>query len=181
VLHDRIIKPSLVNFITGKEVQIQIHINMAGQGTRPSDMANLDWTTMENLDDLMLDEETVTAIMTMPLAPISDDPMMLSHPLDPGPPPPYSETPPVLLDTAPVASYASSLAPISVSAIPSRGSSASGSSGKQRVPAGGNKKWASDDDWEFHRPTITRLYVKENKKLWQLVDYMEREHQFFAT
>ncbi|KAK3938030.1 hypothetical protein QBC46DRAFT_171203 [Diplogelasinospora grovesii] len=43
------------------------------------------------------------------------------------------------------------------------------------------KKWAADDDWERHRPIITRMYVRENKKLWQIVDVMSREHGFYAT
>ncbi|KAK0609577.1 Clr5 domain-containing protein [Bombardia bombarda] len=45
----------------------------------------------------------------------------------------------------------------------------------------GNKRWASDEDWERHRPVIARLYMKENKKLWQLVEYMAQEHGFHAT
>jgi len=45
----------------------------------------------------------------------------------------------------------------------------------------GHKKWASERDWDKHRPTITRLYVSENRKLWQLVDYMSKEHGFYAT
>jgi len=47
--------------------------------------------------------------------------------------------------------------------------------------AGGKKTWASEKDWDGHRTTITRLYVDENKRLWQIVDYMEKEHGFYAT
>ncbi|KAK3377510.1 hypothetical protein B0H63DRAFT_451386 [Podospora didyma] len=51
------------------------------------------------------------------------------------------------------------------------------------APAAGasSKKWASDEDWDRHRPTITRMYVKENKKLWQIVDHMSNEFGFYAT
>ncbi|KAK3360481.1 hypothetical protein B0T25DRAFT_629565 [Lasiosphaeria hispida] len=45
----------------------------------------------------------------------------------------------------------------------------------------GGRKWASDEDWEKRRLIITRLYVEENKKLWQIQDHMSKEHDFYAT
>ena len=43
------------------------------------------------------------------------------------------------------------------------------------------RHYATLDDWEPHRATITRLYQEENKTLRETMDIMAREHGFFAT
>ncbi|KAK0621870.1 Clr5 domain-containing protein [Bombardia bombarda] len=42
-------------------------------------------------------------------------------------------------------------------------------------------KYAAQDDWETHRPTITRLYLDEHKTLREVKKHMETHHFFFAT
>lgn len=36
-------------------------------------------------------------------------------------------------------------------------------------------------DWSKHKPTIKRLYMDEDKTLREMMDIMEREHNFVAT
>ncbi|KAH8880266.1 hypothetical protein GQ53DRAFT_545244 [Thozetella sp. PMI_491] len=43
------------------------------------------------------------------------------------------------------------------------------------------KRWATEEDWENQRATITQLYVKENRTLAKLMEIMEDEHKFHAT
>lgn len=43
------------------------------------------------------------------------------------------------------------------------------------------KKHATNEDFARHMPTIVRLYSAEKKTLKQVIEIMEREHQFFAT
>ena len=76
-----------------------------------------------------------------------------------------------ILDTAGVVGFGDGL---SDRTAPPQASSGHGTTG-------GGKKWASDEDWERHRATITRLYVVENRKLWQIMDYMAKHHAFFGT
>ena len=45
--------------------------------------------------------------------------------------------------------------------------------------AGSNRRWATEEDWEKQRETISRLY--ETKTLGELSDIMEKEHGFSAT
>ncbi|KAK3323316.1 hypothetical protein B0T19DRAFT_201450 [Cercophora scortea] len=42
-------------------------------------------------------------------------------------------------------------------------------------------KYASQDDWEGHRATVTRLYLDDQKTLKEVKKYMEETHLFFAT
>ncbi|KAI1854471.1 hypothetical protein JX265_007659 [Neoarthrinium moseri] len=41
--------------------------------------------------------------------------------------------------------------------------------------------YASRLDWDLHRDTITRLYWDERKTLKEVADFMEKEHDFYAT
>jgi hypothetical protein len=34
------------------------------------------------------------------------------------------------------------------------------------------------DDWDSHRPTITRLYVDEKRTLQEVMDIMQRDYHF---
>lgn len=43
------------------------------------------------------------------------------------------------------------------------------------------RRWASREDWERHRPLITRLYIAEHRPLADVVDILRLEHDFFAT
>lgn len=43
------------------------------------------------------------------------------------------------------------------------------------------KRWATEEDWENQRATITQLYVRENRTLAKLMEVMENEHKFHAT
>jgi hypothetical protein len=43
------------------------------------------------------------------------------------------------------------------------------------------KGWPTEDDWAFHRSTIKRLYLEENKTLKELMGIMKREHALKAT
>lgn len=148
----------------------------------PLQMEDLDWMNSANLDDLILDDETMAALMAIPVPQTSDN---SSLPLPPqgytsnSPPPPYSEAP------SSAATVPHHIPPLSIpqTPLPSRTpiSSVPGVKPRAGGGSGGTKKWASEEDWDRHRPTITRLYVKENKRLWQLLEYMEREHQFYAT
>lgn len=36
-------------------------------------------------------------------------------------------------------------------------------------------------DWSKHRPTIKRLYIDEDKTLKEMLEIMQREHNFIAT
>lgn len=140
------------------------------------DDQDLDWLNPANIDALTLDVETMAAFMSIPAPQLSGDSSMIPDTYQ-SPPPPYSEAAPsetTIPSQGLPQSTVTSLPPrTSASSIPSAGPNPTG--------AGGSKKWASEEDWDRHRPTITRLYVKENKKLWQLLEYMEREHQFRAT
>jgi hypothetical protein len=41
--------------------------------------------------------------------------------------------------------------------------------------------YASPEDWETHRDTITRLYLHEKRSLQEVMDYMALNHLFIAT
>ncbi|KAK4234955.1 Clr5 domain-containing protein [Achaetomium macrosporum] len=41
--------------------------------------------------------------------------------------------------------------------------------------------YASPEDWEAHRETITRLYLHEKRSLQEVMEYMALNHFFFAT
>lgn len=43
------------------------------------------------------------------------------------------------------------------------------------------KRWATEDGFTAHMGTIFRLYDTERKTLKQVMEYMKREHNFFAT
>lgn len=43
------------------------------------------------------------------------------------------------------------------------------------------KRYATSDDWEPQRLVIAQLYREEGKTLQETIDYMAREHKFFAT
>lgn len=61
----------------------------------------------------------------------------------------------------------------------SKSGSSSGSS--PATPAPKQSKYASPEDWDTFRDVITSLYIKEDKSLRQVREYMERNHNFFAT
>ncbi|KAK8024318.1 hypothetical protein PG993_012384 [Apiospora rasikravindrae] len=44
-----------------------------------------------------------------------------------------------------------------------------------------HKAWASAQEWESHRETITRLFWDENRPLREVVEIMSRDHGFNAT
>jgi len=44
-----------------------------------------------------------------------------------------------------------------------------------------NKNWAVPADWAAVEPIISRLYRDENKKLAEVMAYMEEKHNFAAT
>lgn len=46
---------------------------------------------------------------------------------------------------------------------------------------GDSVAWATTQDWEDQRPTITRLYFDENKTLNEVIQIMKREHGFLGT
>ncbi|KAK3324990.1 hypothetical protein B0H66DRAFT_108244 [Apodospora peruviana] len=164
------------------------------QQVMPSSMAaDHNWTGVSSIEDLMMfDEEAMAALMTMPLSPTFGNASLasLSLPLEsyPAAPAAFSEPPfPEVVEAAPPHAVP---ATVPIGLPPTVNTTTVGGSKKKqgagRAGGGGSttvggKKWASDEDWELHKPTITRLYVKENKRLWQLVDHMEREHGFFAT
>jgi hypothetical protein len=41
--------------------------------------------------------------------------------------------------------------------------------------------YASPEDWETQRDTITRLYRHEKRSLQEVMEYMAVNHSFFAT
>jgi hypothetical protein len=50
------------------------------------------------------------------------------------------------------------------------------------VPSGEQELlWATNDDWEWHRPEITSLYRDDNKTLKEVMAHMENRYQFRAT
>jgi hypothetical protein len=63
------------------------------------------------------------------------------------------------------------------------GSSESGSTGSSSAAAAApvpqKSKWATEEDFDRHRATITRLYAEGT--LTQLMETMEREYGFVAT
>jgi hypothetical protein len=46
---------------------------------------------------------------------------------------------------------------------------------RQKVP------YAELKDWDAHKETITRLYWDERRTLKEVMDTMERDHNFYAT
>ena len=42
-------------------------------------------------------------------------------------------------------------------------------------------QWASQADWDRHRPLIAQLYIEQGKPLKEVVDILERDHGFKAT
>ncbi|KAK8131551.1 hypothetical protein PG984_007989 [Apiospora sp. TS-2023a] len=42
-------------------------------------------------------------------------------------------------------------------------------------------KWASQADWDQHRPVITQLYIDEGKPLKEVIDILENDYDFKAT
>jgi hypothetical protein len=41
--------------------------------------------------------------------------------------------------------------------------------------------YASPEDWEVHRETITRLYLHEKRSLQEVMEHMALNYFFFAT
>lgn len=41
--------------------------------------------------------------------------------------------------------------------------------------------WATNEDWSIHKATIKRLYLTENKPLWDVKDTMRTKYSFNAT
>lgn len=41
--------------------------------------------------------------------------------------------------------------------------------------------WATNADWSHHKATIKRLYLTENKPLWDVKDIMSTKYSFNAT
>lgn len=41
--------------------------------------------------------------------------------------------------------------------------------------------YASAEDWETHKETITRLYLHEKRPLQEVMELMALNHSFFAT
>lgn len=41
--------------------------------------------------------------------------------------------------------------------------------------------WATNEDWDIHKATIRRLYLTENKPLWDVQDVMRKKYSFNAT
>lgn len=41
--------------------------------------------------------------------------------------------------------------------------------------------YASSEDWDAHRDTITRLYLHEKRSLQEVMEHMALNHFFFAT
>ena len=41
--------------------------------------------------------------------------------------------------------------------------------------------WATQDDWDAHRETISRLYWDESRPLPEVMDIMRSRHDFHAT
>lgn len=54
-------------------------------------------------------------------------------------------------------------------------------SSKTKPPSMSPKAWASAQEWESHRETITRLFWDENRPLREVVEIMSRDHGFNAT
>lgn len=52
---------------------------------------------------------------------------------------------------------------------------------KEGAKSGSGKRWAAEKDWERHRPTITQLYITENRTLLQVMEMMKKEYDFSAT
>jgi hypothetical protein len=48
-------------------------------------------------------------------------------------------------------------------------------------PSNPRRNYASPDDWEAHRDTITRLYYYEEMTLREVKKHMEMHHDFLAT
>ncbi|KAK7943654.1 uncharacterized protein PG986_012767 [Apiospora aurea] len=46
---------------------------------------------------------------------------------------------------------------------------------------GSRGQWASQADWDRHRPLISHLYIEEGKPLKEVIDILERDHGFKAT
>lgn len=44
-----------------------------------------------------------------------------------------------------------------------------------------DSRWATNEDWNNHKATIKRLYLTENKPLWDVKDIMRTKHSFNAT
>lgn len=42
-------------------------------------------------------------------------------------------------------------------------------------------EWADSEAWERHRTVITQLYDSQNRTLKQVIEIMERDHDFHAT
>lgn len=42
-------------------------------------------------------------------------------------------------------------------------------------------RWATNADWSHHKATIKRLYLTENKPLWDVQDIMQTKYSFNAT
>lgn len=42
-------------------------------------------------------------------------------------------------------------------------------------------RWATNADWSHHKATIKRLYLTENKPLWDVQDIMRTKYSFNAT
>ncbi|KAK8037181.1 hypothetical protein PG991_000527 [Apiospora marii] len=55
------------------------------------------------------------------------------------------------------------------------------SDSKNKPPSLSQKAWASAQEWESHRETITRLFWDENRPLREVVEIMSRDHGFNAT
>lgn len=52
------------------------------------------------------------------------------------------------------------------------------------VPLGAKcqkSRWATNADWSHHKATIKRLYLTENKPLWDVKDIMRTKYSFNAT
>lgn len=41
--------------------------------------------------------------------------------------------------------------------------------------------YASAEDWDAQRETISRLYLHEKRSLQEVMEYMAQNHAFFAT
>ncbi|KAK8073569.1 hypothetical protein PG994_004468 [Apiospora phragmitis] len=55
------------------------------------------------------------------------------------------------------------------------------SGSKNKPPSLSHKAWASVQEWESRRETITRLFWDENRPLREVVEIMSRDHGFNAT
>ncbi|KAK2071680.1 hypothetical protein P8C59_006086 [Phyllachora maydis] len=55
------------------------------------------------------------------------------------------------------------------------------SAGDAAASASASRKWATEEDWDKHRESITHMYSNENRTLPKLMEFMEQEHNFRAT